>query len=106
MGRSTLAHLEPITTQAILDYKAVNFHPAAVQREVINPYPAGVWLLSQQYLEKQPEKSRKFVEAFEGALDFMRKNPAKQRRRHSLHQYCPTRRRQDGNHVILEGGRG
>jgi NitT/TauT family transport system substrate-binding protein len=66
---------EPITTQAVLDYKAVNFHPAAVEREVINPYNAGVWLLSQKYMEQHPETSRKFIEALEEALDFMRKDP-------------------------------
>lgn len=38
---------EPITTQAVLDYKAVNFHPAAVEREVISPYNAGVWLVGR-----------------------------------------------------------
>src|SRR5262249_54223082 len=42
---------EPITRQAVFDYGAVNLNPAAVEREVINPYNAGVWLVSRKYLD-------------------------------------------------------
>ncbi len=66
---------EPIATQAVLDYKAVNFNPAAVEREVINPYNAGVWLLSVDYTQKHPDASRRLIEAFDESLDYMRTNP-------------------------------
>jgi ABC-type nitrate/sulfonate/bicarbonate transport system substrate-binding protein len=66
---------EPIATQAVLDYKAVNFNPGAVEREVINPYNAGVWLLSSDFSRKNPDASIRLVEAFEEALDYMRNNP-------------------------------
>ena len=67
---------EPIATQAVLDYKAINFNPGAVEREVINPYNAGVWLLSSDFSSKHPDVSKRLVEAFEEALDYMRNNPS------------------------------
>jgi NitT/TauT family transport system substrate-binding protein len=66
---------EPIATQAVLDYKAVNFNSGAVEREIINPYNAGVWLLSSDFSRKHPNTSIQLVEAFEEALDYMRNNP-------------------------------
>lgn len=66
---------EPIATQAVLDYNAVNFYPAAVEKEVVNPYNAGVWLLATDYIQQHPTVSRKLVDAFDESLDYMRKNP-------------------------------
>jgi NitT/TauT family transport system substrate-binding protein len=70
-----LATYEPIATRAVVEHGAVKFLPGAVESEIINPWQAGVWLLSSRLIEDRPEIAKKVVEACYEAIDFIRAHP-------------------------------
>jgi NitT/TauT family transport system substrate-binding protein len=73
---NALSTLEPIATQAVLDHKAINFNPGAIEREIINPYHGGVWFLSKELINGNPEVADKVIAACYEAIDYLRVNPA------------------------------
>lgn len=70
-----LATYEPIATQAVVDHGAVKFLPGAVETEIINPWQAGIWLISRRSIEDRPETAKKVVEACYESIDFIRSHP-------------------------------
>ena len=66
---------EPIATQAVLDYGAVKILPAAVESQIINPWQAGVWVLSSDFITRRPEDARALSLAIYDAVDFLRLHP-------------------------------
>jgi len=67
---------EPTATQAVLEKNAVKILPGAVESEIINPWQAGVWVVSSRFAEANPDETRRMIQALYDAIDFMRSNPA------------------------------
>lgn len=66
---------EPTATQAVMKYKSRKLVPALVESHVINPWQAGVWIISKDYAQKYPEKAKSFVLAIYDAIEIIRRNP-------------------------------
>lgn len=66
---------EPIATQAVLEKDAVKLLPGAVEQTVIEPWQAGVWVMSQRLLVKDPTTAKAFILAIYDALEYMRAHP-------------------------------
>ncbi len=66
---------EPIATQAVIDQGAVKLAPGAVEREIINPWQAGVWVLSDKFLQSRPRDAAAVIKAIYAAVDFLREFP-------------------------------
>ena len=77
--------LEPIATQAVLDHQAVNYNPGAIEREIINPYHGGLWLISADLVGGRPDVAARVTAACYEALDSLRANPAEAKK--SLAKY-------------------
>jgi NitT/TauT family transport system substrate-binding protein len=70
-----LATYEPMATEAVVVHGAVKFLPAAIETEIIDPWQAGVWLVSSDFLRRDPETAHSVIEALYEAVDFIRRNP-------------------------------
>ncbi|MBS1983439.1 MAG: ABC transporter substrate-binding protein [Bdellovibrionales bacterium] len=68
---------EPTGTQAVLQDSAVRLVPAAVESLVMEPWQAGVWVVSQALLDKREKEGRAVVEAIYEAVDSIRANPGR-----------------------------
>lgn len=67
---------EPIATQAVQELGATKLLPGAVEREIISPWQAGVWVIRSDFLEKHTETARSFIAAIYDAVDYIRENPS------------------------------
>ena len=67
---------EPVATQAVLKRNAVKLVPGLIETNVINPWQAGIWILSKDFTDDNPELAKRFVLAIYDAVDFIRRNPA------------------------------
>ncbi len=67
---------EPTATQAVLEKDAVKILPGAVESQIINPWQAGVWVVSDDFAKTNPEDAHKVMLALYDAIDFIRTNPA------------------------------
>jgi NitT/TauT family transport system substrate-binding protein len=67
---------EPTATQAVLEKGAVKILPGAVESQIINPWQAGVWVVSDEFAKKNSGDSRKVMLALYDAIDFIRANPS------------------------------
>jgi NitT/TauT family transport system substrate-binding protein len=66
---------EPTATQAVVDAEAIKIVPGAVERDVINPWQAGVWVVSSEFARTDPDTTRRVIAALYEAVDYMRANP-------------------------------
>lgn len=66
---------EPVATQAVMEKNAIKLLPAAVESTIIDPWQAGVWVISNDFAKRNPTLTKQFVAAIYDAVDFMRKNP-------------------------------
>jgi len=67
---------EPTATEMVLKFHARKLVPALIESEVINPWQAGVWVVSKDFAVQHHEATLKFVEAIYTALDEIRQDPA------------------------------
>ncbi len=66
---------EPIATQAVLEKNAIKLLAGAVESQIINPWQAGVWVISSEFATKQPREARAVMLAIYDAIDYIRSNP-------------------------------
>ncbi len=66
---------EPTATQAVLKYRSKKIVPGFIEKNVINPWQAGVWIISSTFLNQRKEQAINFVHAIYDAVDLLRKNP-------------------------------
>jgi ABC-type nitrate/sulfonate/bicarbonate transport system substrate-binding protein len=66
---------EPTATQAVLERKAVKLVAGAVEREIINPWQAGVWVVRNKFAEKHLGETQKVIATLYEAVDHVRANP-------------------------------
>ena len=66
---------EPIATQAVLEDGAVKILPGAVEKEIINPWQAGLWVISTKFASEHPKEAKQLILALYDAIDYLRKNP-------------------------------
>lgn len=67
---------EPTGTQAVLEKGAVKILPGAVESQIINPWQAGVWVVTDEFAKKHPDDSRQVILALYEAIDFIRAYPS------------------------------
>jgi NitT/TauT family transport system substrate-binding protein len=67
---------EPTATQAVLEKGAVNFMPGAVERNIINPWMGGVWVVSTDFARKYPSETKAAIAALYDAIRYIRTNPS------------------------------
>lgn len=67
---------EPTATQAVMEKGAVNFMPGAVERNIISPWMAGVWVVSTDFAKKHPVETRAAIAALYDAIRYIRTNSA------------------------------
>ena len=67
---------EPTATQAVLEKGAIKLLPGAVEYQIISPWQAGVWVVSDEFAKSHPGDARKVMLALYDAIDFIRSNPA------------------------------
>jgi len=67
---------EPTATQAVLEKNAVKILPGAVEREIINPWQAGVWVISTGFYRDHPVQAHAVMLALYDAIDYLRNNTA------------------------------
>jgi len=68
---------EPTATQGVLKYRARKLVPALIETNVINPWQAGIWIVSTRYLERAPDNGRAVVDAIYAAVDKIRADPVR-----------------------------
>jgi NitT/TauT family transport system substrate-binding protein len=66
---------EPIATQAVLERGAVKLLPGAVESQIINPWQAGVWAVSEKFATSRSTDARSVMLAIYDAIDFYRSHP-------------------------------
>jgi len=66
---------EPIGTQAVLEKGAVKLLAGAVEKEIINPWQAGVWVVTKKFTTENPSQAKQFMLAIYDAVEFLRQNP-------------------------------
>lgn len=66
---------EPIATQAVMEKGAEKLAPGAVERYVIEPWQAGVWVVSDKFQKENPELAKQFILAIYEAIDYIRQHP-------------------------------
>jgi len=66
---------EPVGTQAVLEKGAVKLLPAAVETDVLDPWQAGVWVVSDRFLSSRPADAARVIAALSDAVDFARAQP-------------------------------
>lgn len=66
---------EPTGTQAVMEKGAVKLLAGAVEREIINPWQAGVWVVSSRLLEEDPVAAKAVMNALYDAIDYYRRDP-------------------------------
>ena len=67
---------EPTATQAVIEKGATKLLAGAVEKEVINPWQAGVWVVSTQFRTASPTQARSVMLALYDAIDYIRNDPA------------------------------
>lgn len=76
---------EPTATQAVLKYGARKIVSGFIEKNVIDPWQAGIWIVSSNFIKNNKEMSESFVLAIYDAIDFIRNNP--DRAKESLSRY-------------------
>lgn len=76
---------EPTATQAVLEKGAVKLLPGAVESQIINPWQAGVWVVTDEFVKGHAGDARKVMLALYDAIDFIRANPVAAK--HALTNY-------------------
>ena len=66
---------EPTATQAVIKYGSIKIVSGFIERNVINPWQAGIWIMNNNFIVQNKEESIKFVHAIYDAVDFLRNNP-------------------------------
>jgi NitT/TauT family transport system substrate-binding protein len=66
---------EPIATQAVIEKNAIKLVAGAVESYVLDPWQAGVWVVSTDFQVDNPELTREFILSIYDAIDFIRINP-------------------------------
>ena len=66
---------EPTATQAVMEKNAVKLLPGAVESQIINPWQAGVWVITKQLATDNPDQASAIMLALYDAIDFIRTNP-------------------------------
>jgi ABC-type nitrate/sulfonate/bicarbonate transport system substrate-binding protein len=66
---------EPTSTQAVLEKGAVKLLAGAVEKEIMSPWQAGVWVVSSKFATNNPIQARKVMLALYDAIDYIRANP-------------------------------
>lgn len=76
---------EPTATQAVLKYGSNKIAPGFIESNVINPWQAGIWIISSDFVENNKDMADKFILAIYDAVDFIKSNPDKAKK--SLSRY-------------------
>lgn len=76
---------EPMATDAVVNHGAVKFMPGAIEREILNPWQAGVWIVSRDYATEHPDPTCKMITGLYEALDLLAANP--QQSKSALNEY-------------------
>lgn len=66
---------EPTGTQGVMELGAVRLVAGPVERMIINPWQAGVWVVSERFAIEDQERAAKVVLALYEAIDYLRTNP-------------------------------
>jgi ABC-type nitrate/sulfonate/bicarbonate transport system substrate-binding protein len=66
---------EPTGTQAVIEKGAIKILPGAVEREIMSPWQAGVWVISSKFAKTGPAQARAVMLALYDAIDYIRLNP-------------------------------
>jgi NitT/TauT family transport system substrate-binding protein len=66
---------EPTATQAVLEKGAVKILAGAVESQIINPWQAGVWVVSDDFAKRSSTQAHQVMLALYDAVDFIRSNP-------------------------------
>jgi len=72
-----LVTYEPTATQAVIKYGAKKLVSGFIEKNVISPWQAGIWIISSSFLKDNKDMSESFVLAIYDAIDFIRNNPDK-----------------------------
>jgi ABC-type nitrate/sulfonate/bicarbonate transport system substrate-binding protein len=68
-----LATYEPIATEAEVELGAIKLMPAAVESNVLSPTQGGVWIVSQEFIQKNPGTASVIVKEFNFGIDCISK---------------------------------
>lgn len=66
---------EPAASVSVLRHGATLLRPGLIESEVINPWQAGVWLVSSRLLQERPRTAKRWMDALFEAVDFMAAHP-------------------------------
>jgi len=66
---------EPTATQAVAKYGSRKLVPRLVESNVIDPWQAGIWIISTKFIDRDPDLSIRFSHAIYNAVEFIRRNP-------------------------------
>ncbi len=67
---------EPTATQAVMEKNAVKLLPGAVESQIINPWQAGVWVVSNKLGTDNPDQTAAIIAAIYDAVDYIRASPS------------------------------
>lgn len=66
---------EPTATQGVMKYKSRKLVAGLIESHVINPWQAGVWIMSTRFAAENGPIAEEFVQAIYEALDYLRESP-------------------------------
>ena len=67
---------EPTATEMVMKFHARKLVPALIESNVIDPWQAGMWVVSKDFAGREPATTRAFVEAIYAGLDTVRQDAA------------------------------
>lgn len=70
-----LVTYEPTATQAVMKYDAVKLVPGLVEKNVINPWQAGVWIVSKRLVNSDKKSSKLLIASIYEAVELIRNDP-------------------------------